>query len=301
VKFKKDTVCPICNIGASRDLGYFKDKLYGNEGQWTLVRCDHCKHESITPILSHEELANIYDVESYYSFKVQKTNKIKRFIRSKTRQMFPKNLVGKRLLDYGCGDGEVLILARDRGAKVFGIEFGENAKKLRESTGLEIESQYPNEWLGTMDYVRSFHSYEHIVDPIKVLEEFKDLVVPNTGRILIGVPNVDSWTASIFGKYYFYRGVPLHLHGYTPESIRLLGEQCGLKVVSISTPGGFRGILGSIHLTLQSVLSRNSREPSNVSLMTLLPLYLVLFPLVLIGNMLLKGDVLEVEFCKHDV
>lgn len=301
MEFKVNEVCPICRKGHSRAIGTYKDMLYGHTGEWLLLSCSKCKHECISPTLSASELESIYKVDSYYSFKTNKTNKIVSFIRSRTRRMFPKNLSGKRLLDYGCGDGEVLMLAKQKGAEVFGIEFGETAKLLRKSTGLNINSQYPNEWIGTMDYVRSFHSYEHITDPKKVLMEFKDLIVPKTGRILIGVPNVDSWTAHVFGKYYFYRGVPLHLHGYSPESIQLLGEHCGLKVASISTPGGFRGTLGSIHLVLQSLFSNNTHEPSNMSLIMLLPLYFVLIPLVLIGNVFLKGDVMEVEFFNPDV
>ena len=114
------------------------------------------------------------------------------------------NLKGKKILDYGCGDGEVLCLAKLAGAQVYGIEFGDTPEQLSKDLGLDIKSYPPSSWIGNMDYVRSFHSYEHITDPIEVLEQFKSLVTPISGRILIGVPNVDSWTASIFGKYYFY-------------------------------------------------------------------------------------------------
>ena len=301
MKFSNNTPCPICKIGTSRDIGNYKDMLYGHLGEWKLLRCNHCKHESVYPPLSSKELESIYNLDTYYSFRTSKMNTISTFLRSKTRRMFPKNLKGKKILDYGCGDGEVLCLAKLAGAQVYGIEFGDTPEQLSKDLGLDIKSYPPSSWIGNMDYVRSFHSYEHITDPIEVLEQFKSLVTPVSGRILIGVPNVDSWTASIFGKYYFYRGVPLHLHGYTPSSIRYLANICDLEVVSLKTPGGFRGILGSIHLSLQGLTAKKSIEPSNKTLMLLLPLYLLILPIVLIGNFFLKGDVLEVELRNPNV
>jgi SAM-dependent methyltransferase len=275
--------------------------LYGHVGEWRLLRCNKCKHQCIFPTLTDDTLNSIYSVDTYYSFKTRKINKFIRFIRSKTRRLLPHNLFGKRLLDYGCGDGEVLCFADEAGADVFGIEFGSTVEFLKQETEYNIQAQPASDWEGTMDYVRSFHSFEHIVDPAAVFELFRSLVIPETGRILIGVPNVDSWIATFFGKYYFYRGAPLHLHGYSPESIRLLGEAAGLEMVSISTPGGFRGVLGSISLLFQSTVLGSSREPSTIALMLMLPLYLFCLPLVFVGNLLHKGDVMEVVFKNPNV
>lgn len=298
MEFQNSKECPICNSGVLFYKGSYSDMLYKNEGEWDLIKCGNCKHESIYPMLTDDEIAKLYDVDNYYSFKTGKINRILKYIRSKTRRLFPKDLNQKNLLDYGCGDGEVLLLAKALGANVYGIEIGDGADILKKNTGLDIQEKANNEWYGQMDYVRSYHSYEHIVNPKLVMELFKDLVTPETGRVLIGVPNVNSWTANLFGRYYFYRGVPLHLHGYTPESIKLLGESCGLKMVSISTPGSFRGLLGSISIFFQHFFKKNTKEPSNLSLLVIMPIYIFLYPLVKIGNFFLKGDVLEVEFYK---
>lgn len=292
----KNTTCPVCKVGVSKDIGPYNDMLYGHSGEWKLLRCDICKHECISPLPSQHMLESFYSLGSYYSFNTRTISNVKKFFRSITRRLLPKDLQGKRFVDYGCGDGEVLLLASEAGARVFGIEFGKTVEFLKRDTGFDICENPPSDWYGSMDYVRSFHSFEHITDPIKVLEMFKALVVPESGRILIGVPNVDSWVAKLFGKYYFYRGVPLHLHGYSLESMKLLGKACGLDLVSISTPGAFRGILGSISLMFQSILFGRSREPSTATLCLMFPLYIFLFPIVIAGNFFKKGDVMEVIF-----
>jgi SAM-dependent methyltransferase len=301
MKFKEQLTCPICNEGISKEKGLFNDMLYGHKGEWKILKCNNCLHESISPFPSFEFLESLYKVNSYYSFGTSRLNGISKFIRKKSRRLLPNELKNKRFLDYGCGDGEVLLIAKNKGADVFGLEFGDAVNILKINTGLDIRDNPPTEWYGTMDYVRSFHSFEHIVNPLEVLELFKDLILPNSGKILIGVPNVDSFTANLFGKFYFYRGAPLHLHGYSVKSITHLAESLGLEVLSIKTPGGFRGVLGSINIFFQYLFTGKSREPSTLSLLAMFPLYLLLFPFVKVTNLFLKGDVLEITLKRADV
>jgi SAM-dependent methyltransferase len=301
MKFKEKSACPICNQGILGKKGLFTDMLYGHNGEWKILSCDYCSHETISPCPSNEFLESLYKVDSYYSFNTKKLNALTKLIRKKTRRLLPKKLENQRFLDYGCGDGEVLLIAKKRGADVFGIEFGESVNLLKNSTGLAISHEPLAEWYGTMDYVRSFHSFEHIVDPLKVLGLFRQLISPKSGKILIGVPNVDSLTGKLFGRFYFYRGAPLHLHGYSVKSITYLAKLSGLKVVSVKTPGGFRGILGSISIFFQNLFSGKSREPSTSCLLLLFPLYLFLFPLIKIANAFLKGDVLEITLKRDDL
>jgi hypothetical protein len=299
--FKEQSTCPMCNEGISKEKGLFRDMLYGHKGEWKILKCSNCLHESISPFPSNEFLESLYKVNNYYSFGTSRLNAISKFIRKRTRRLVPKDLKNKRFLDYGCGDGEVLLIAKNRGADVFGLEFGDAVNVLKSNTGLDIRDNPPTSWYGSMDYVRSFHSYEHIVDPLEVLELFKDLISPKSGVILIGVPHVDSFTANLFGKFYFYRGAPLHLHGYSVKSITYLAKSLGLEVLSVKTPGGFRGVLGSINILLQQLFTGKSREPSTLSLLAMFPIYLLLFPLVKVTNLFLKGDVLEITLKRADV
>lgn len=292
---KSDIKCPACNDNQTYFYQRFSDQLYGLQGSWIVMKCRNCRHEFMDPIPTDSDLASYYSTDKYYSFSTLDASRFYSTMRKYSRRLLPKMLTDKNILDYGCGDGEVLLIARERGAKTFGIEFGDTAKFVASKTGLEVQSSVPSEWKSSMDYVRSFHSFEHIKDPMATLELFAALCKKNGGKILIGVPNNGSWNAKIFGRFFFYRGIPLHIHGFTPESIRALAERNNLKVIALKTPGGFRGLLGSISITLQNIFLKKSHEPRLRSLVMLFPLYFVLVPYILLARYLHKGDVIEVE------
>ncbi|HLX87704.1 MAG TPA: class I SAM-dependent methyltransferase [Acidimicrobiales bacterium] len=83
---------------------------------------------------------------------------------------------GTRLLDIGCGAGLALTMARDRGAKVSGIDAApgllEVARRRLPETELlqgEIESlPYPD---GSFDVVTSFNAVQFAADPVNALRE----------------------------------------------------------------------------------------------------------------------------------
>ena len=288
-------ICPACD---NKEMAYhsnFEDLLYGLNGSWPIYKCTVCAHEALLPVPTDNELKEYYGQEEYYSFNTSSKNLFTTVLRRLTRRMIPRKLNCKKLLDYGCGDGEVLLLAKQKGAQTFGIEFGALADHVKKKTGLKVEQEPDPKWFHKMDYVRSFHSFEHIKDPYKILCLFSDLIKNKGGRILIGVPNNGSWNARIFGRFYFYRGVPLHLHGYTPASLERLADRCNLRIVKLSTPSSFRGILGSIALMLQYLGSTKSKEPSLKILFLLSPIFIITLPYTIISRLALKGDVIEIE------
>lgn len=97
----------------------------------------------------------------------------------------------KRLLVVGCGTGvEAAILAECLGAEVIGIDVEENfyseaARKvvlqLGDATALEFAD-------GSFDFVYSYHSLEHMNDPVRALEEMRR-VLTSAGGYWIGTPN----------------------------------------------------------------------------------------------------------------
>src|SRR5262245_13376794 len=106
------------------------------------------------------------------------------------------------MLDLGCGTGVFLAAMRDRGWNVNGVEFNPIAAKLGQETyGIEMypgtleQANYPAQ---TFDYVRSNHSFEHMLNPREVLREIRRIIKPN-GTLFVGVPNVEGWAAKAFG------------------------------------------------------------------------------------------------------
>ena len=289
---KSDIKCPACNDNQTYFYQQFSDQLYGLQGSWIVMKCRNCRHEFMDPIPTDSDLASYYSTDKYYSFSTLDASRFYSTMRKYSRRLLPKMLTDKNILDYGCGDGEVLLIARERGAKTFGIEFGDTAKFVASKTGLEVQSSVPSEWKSSMDYVRSFHSFEHIKDPMATLELFAALC-KNGGKILIGVPTMGQGTQRYLVD--FSSRIPLHIHGFTPESIRALAERNNLKVIALKTPGGFRGLLGSISITLQNIFLKKSHEPRLRSLVMLFPLYFVLVPYILLARICIKEMLLKLS------
>jgi hypothetical protein len=80
--------------------------------------------------------------------------------------------------------------------------------------------------------IHMFHVIEHLPDPVDVLRKLREVLVE--GGIVIGqTPNVASWDARLFGRYWTQWHVPRHLVLYTPETLRAHAEAAGYEVLSI--------------------------------------------------------------------
>ena len=292
--------CPVCGADSVSRKDQLTDMLYGHKGVWESVECSECTLHYIFPQPSDSELSKFYDKNSYYSFNLAKAkNTLWRIYRRYSRRLMPKKYKNLRMLDYGCGDGEVLNIADEMGADVFGLEFGESARRVKDATGFDVYDEAPENWMGTMDFIRSNHSLEHVKNPVEVLTLFKNLAKDSTSVIKIGVPNCGSWSSMIFGKYFFYRGAPIHTVGFSPKSISRAAKEAGLVVDEIKTIGGIRGWIGSLIICICSLLGLKSKEPSTKLLIFLSPLYIFFILLDQIAAILRKAHLLEVTLRKN--
>ena len=105
---------------------------------------------------------------------------------------------GMRLLDVGCGTGEWLRAARERGAQPSGIDLSHKAIDASKAAMPEGDFRCgPAETLPFPD--ASFHwvtclgSLEHFVDPARALREMARVARPDA-ELLILVPNADFLT-----------------------------------------------------------------------------------------------------------
>lgn len=106
---------------------------------------------------------------------------------------FMSVIVGKEILDYGCGTGyQALALAKNGAKYVLGIDINQNALeraryKCRE-LGLQQQVAFADKlddrFKGKFDIVISQNSMEHFRDPIKILDNMK-MALNNNGTIMI--------------------------------------------------------------------------------------------------------------------
>jgi 2-polyprenyl-3-methyl-5-hydroxy-6-metoxy-1,4-benzoquinol methylase len=133
-----------------------------------------------------------------------------------------------RLLDVGCGSGQMLRDIQRVGWKVQGVEIDADAVQRGRRTGLSIlhgsfeDVELPPE---SFDVVRMHHVLEHTHRPAVWLRKASEYLRPG-GLLLIGVPNMDGAMTRAFGRFAAQWDIPRHLCHFTASTIlRLLAER----------------------------------------------------------------------------
>ena len=148
-----------------------------------------------------------------------------------------KNEIGNHLkiLDYGCGAGEFVKFIENE-YTTFGFEPNENARnfaKQKSEKTIFISSpeltEIENE---SLDAITLWHVFEHIEEREKYLKIFHEKLKPN-GLLIIAVPNHTSYDGKKYKEFWAAYDVPRHLWHFSQESIRLLFEEKGFKLIGV--------------------------------------------------------------------
>ena len=123
---------------------------------------------------------------------------------------------GRRVLDIGCGTGELAAILTARGYEVTGIERVPPANATFPVILADIESGLPS-LKGAFDYVLCGDVLEHLRDPARLLREIHAILTPN-GRLIASLPNS--------GHYYFRLNV---LFGRFPQHDKGLFDRTHLR------------------------------------------------------------------------
>jgi SAM-dependent methyltransferase len=136
------------------------------------------------------------------------------------------SLLGKRVLEIGCGTGYLLSLLRDRGATVVGIEPGPQGTMGARRFGVRIVTGFFPEPAvqGPFDIVIAHAVLEHCADPMGFLASIR-AALTESGCALFAVPNCEP---------YLFAGdlsCLLHQHwGYfTAGTLRTLMARAGMQ------------------------------------------------------------------------
>ncbi|MBB3561201.1 SAM-dependent methyltransferase [Rhizobium sp. BK512] len=144
---------------------------------------------------------------------------------------------GGRILDVGCGNGELLIALREArpDLELFGLDwhFPSTTRQALESKGIQlIESALETAELPPVpfDLIILLQLIEHLWEPEKSLRQLI-AALSDGGRLLIETPNTDGWDRKLFsegawGGYYF----PRHLNLYNFERLGSLLRKAGMVV-----------------------------------------------------------------------
>jgi len=228
--------------------------MLGTRDEFTYVHCSNC--DSLT--LSHppDALADYYP-DNYYSYtdNPEAMNALRRFahiVRGRylvlgqlgflgrlVAEFFPDRNIeslsplklhpSMSIVDIGCGAGKLAwTLAAIGFEHVLGIDpMIEGDYKY--DNGARILKQNMYELEGSFDVVMLHHSFEHMCEPLRVLEQIRRLLT-DTGVCLITTPNLSSEAWDIYGSDWVQIDAPRHLFVHSVRSLSVLASRAGLAI-----------------------------------------------------------------------
>ena len=141
-----------------------------------------------------------------------------------------KYAIKGQVLDIGAGTGDFLIVLKNNGWSITGVEPNNKAKDIAVLKGVNFASATDTLPNNSFDLITMWHVLEHVVDVEKQIAELKRLLKPN-GTILVAVPNFNSYDANYYGGYWAAFDVPRHLWHFSKTAINALFKVQNFEVV----------------------------------------------------------------------
>lgn len=194
-------------------------------------------------------------------------------------------IVGKKVLDAGCGGGAFVEFLCQKGLEVTGVDkYDEFLQVDRENgrSGTYVQSDlaslpFPDKYF---DCTYCFDVLEHVDDILAI----KELARVTSKRLIISVPQKDE-VVSEFGLTFRPYQDPTHLRYYTEASLKELGRIIGCSNIEVIQ----EGIISFPSLFKAMFDCKNSQPASSA----FRPLYKLRVPNYLLNKILMKAtDVL---------
>lgn len=142
------------------------------------------------------------------------------------------------LLDFGCGWGFFLGVARERGWEPYGLEpLPGHAVHARTKFGATVVTDILRDGAFASNFfeaITAFQVLEHLPDPAGDLARLRGMLKPG-GIILIEVPNIDTFSVRLLGPHHRHF-VQDHLTFFSTRTLGLLLEKQGFQVVNAYHP-----------------------------------------------------------------
>lgn len=162
--------------------------------------------------------------------------------------------VAPRVLDIGCGPGNVAALIRQKDFECVGVDLirdDDLAPGVGTFHQMDLEKGLDLDYGAEFDYVVFGDILEHLTQPERLLKAARRFLKPG-GRIIVSVPNITHWSIRLMlltGNFnYMERGIldKTHMRFFTRKSMTKLLVECGFETVEVSgTPVPLGTLIGT--------------------------------------------------------
>ncbi len=203
---------------------------------WPIKKCSECQLIQVSPMPSKTQVTALYqgDYWKNFSFYSSQLPAHEKYFHKKISDIKKLRRSG-RLLDVGCAYGSLLKAANDQGFISEGIDISDFAVKecqklnLKATAGVIANVRKNNYY----DVITAFEVLEHERDPLSTLKSAVKLLKSN-GLLVVSVPDSNSFSAKILGKYWFGFRHKEHLFHFTKESLYILLSKSGFSNIEIT-------------------------------------------------------------------
>lgn len=260
------TNCNLCGKDDTTLCFEVEEKITGAKQNFRVVKCKNCGLIYTNPHPPKDIILQYYPCEIYYSYSRYNGSKSlkgklkeivmeeagsypqvkgKGFFQRCLRQVclslkgnvsviVPYIKKGK-ILDVGCGSGQLLAWLKKHGWEVYGAEISPKAVKEANNRGLNvfngelIDAKFPENFFDTVVVNQVL---EHTYDPMGLLKEI-NRILKQKGLLIVGVPNIESYESKVFGEYWSPLDVPRHLYHFSMSSLESMLQKKGFAIERI--------------------------------------------------------------------
>lgn len=246
--------CKICGNEKHNRIHMINERILNRGDRFHYLECGRCgtlqsvdKIEDIGYFYSNYRVfTDVYEKKKFYerikwkikTWKFLKTFKEIPLNSEKWKQymfLYPlrKTTVkwNSKILDVGCGSGRWLEQLAEAGfCNLYGIDkFAENVPK---NQWHYMKGEIKDALQMKYDWITLHHSFEHMDNPLEVLQEVERLL-DDKGTCIIRIPVMGKYAWREYGVNWYQIDAPRHYFLYTEKALRYLCKQAGLYVYKV--------------------------------------------------------------------
>lgn len=261
--------CKVCGNGNGNKFLKIKEMQLGFREMFDYTECANCGCMQLQNIPA--DLGKYYPNEGYYSFNIGVEVRTKPDALRKLKASYliygQHKILGSLLsvgykapdyyswiknaavhyndaiLDVGTGNGSLLLnLFKIGFTNLTGIDLF--IDKDRQYGNINIYKKSIYETTGQFDYIMLHHVFEHMDEPLKVLQQLFKLLKPGK-FLLIRTPVMGMYSWKKYDVNWMDLDAPRHIIIHSLKSMAFLAKQAGFELRQIVFDGNYMSLIGS--------------------------------------------------------